>query len=1090
MTKILAPLAFTLLATTALAQPPGATVQMPLEAYAALGARAPAAERGHTRSDVRLRVEVTHDGGEPHATVTARATVRRYGEGLVLVPLPAAGAITRATESGRPVERVHEGGTSFVVLRDGDPHTLEWAYVVRARREGSSWVLELPNPGPGGALEATFDRAVAPRVLPATDAQVETRGAAQQVRATLPTASSVQLVWGGEDAASGHALSEARYEGQLEGDSLRVQATLRVELPGASARVPVLPTGVALRSLTVDGRAAPIATEDGHFVVPVQGRGRHRIELSFVAPVQREDGLPHVDLRVVETPVSAFEVTLEGEREVRVTPAAAVRTTARQGATLAQFFVPMSSAVSIAWSEAVPEQEQDVALRASAEIVHAVLPGDGVLALRAFVGLSISRGAMTQVALRVPAGAQVDDVVVNDAAGRGPAIADWRVTEERGERTLRVYFDREVEDAAHLLVRYERPWASATRTTEPFDVPLLRVLPGGDVDAGEGVHRQRGMVALASVDEQTLEPRAHEHVTPVGANLLPPAIREAIGATVAHTFRYQDEPPRLQAIGAEREPEPARFDAQIDTLVSLGDVSTSVVVRAELDIKSGALEEVALQLPASLHVLEVSAPSLRRSVREGDTLRVELTQPMQGRFSIELLCDRVMGDAADAGTAQRVDVPMLRVVGAEVERGRVGVEALAPFQVDVAEAEQLTPIDAAELPEPLLLRTDNPILHAFRYAGADEPPRFGLAITRHAEVRIASATLDDARYETQVTPDGVAVTTATLLVRNRRQQFLRLRLPAGSEVWSAEVGGRAQTPALESADDDVPVVLLNIVSGDDAFPVTLTYATPVAAIGRFGRVALELPETELVAAETTWSVVLPGGVRFATPDSRLRLLEEATPTTVGQVDGQRYVFGGMFASRGDGPARLSFAYVSGVASPLAHLVSGVGALLLWFGALGLLLLVSGRVPASLAVRVPSYREDTERQVAIGRPMLGVARPYWIAGGLLAGGALLLGLTLGWLAIEGTTAIATSAVVGIGLLGASVRRHLPTWRAQLAGLAPAPVTPHPQPAGAPPLSVVPNAQVHEQHADQDQDQDPDQDQDLELPMSAEDEKDAD
>ena len=75
------------------------------------------------------------------------------------------------------------------------------------------------------------------------------------------------------------------------------------------------------------------------------------------------------------------------------------------------------------------------------------------------------------------------------------------------------------------------------------------------------------------------------------------------------------------------------------------------------------------------------------------------------------------------------------------------------------------------------LKTTNPILHAYRYVRADTPYRLGLKITRHRELAVQDATIEQARYHTLVTRDGVRVTTVNYTIRNSRKQFLRLQLP-------------------------------------------------------------------------------------------------------------------------------------------------------------------------------------------------------------------------------------------------------------------------------------------------------------------------
>lgn len=1010
------------LATSAAAQDPG-TVQLPLDRYQELTQTQSGGSSGpsHAFSNVRVSVTVREDGGVARATVNVQAKAQTFrDEGWTLVPLANAGGLHGATVDGSPAALVEHGGMVAWPTQGAGSHDLSWSFEVDASRHDGGWALAVPTPAAGGQLTATFsDMEVAPVVVPASGVSTNRAGNDTRLTATIPAGAGLQLTWRG-DATGGYTLSRARYRGELVGESIRWTAELGAELEGnGRALVPLFPSSVALESVTVDRAEAPIAVHEGRFAVPIRGRGIHRIQASFLVPIQRDGGLPHVELDIASTPVSRFELSLPGEREVQVTPAAGVTATRRGGSTLAQFNVPMSSHVGIRWAEAVPDDATgDVETRANANVVHVVSPDEGVLNVRAFVGIELTRGAMRRVVLELPRDAQV-----NSVESTGGVVSDWRVTGSGSDRLLTVFLDREMEAAIELDVRYERSWPVATRTTEAFDVPLLRVAED------EGVTRQRGMVALLAIGELTLEPRETAHVNRVGDNSLPASVRDELAATVAHTYRYLDEAPRLSAIGATREPEPARFDAQVDTLVSLGDVSTTIATRVEVEVKSGSLSELSLRIPEGLSLLEVSAPSLRRYVLDEDTrtLRIELTQPMEGRFTVELLSDRVTGQE------EELTIPLLGAQGAEVERGRVGVEALAAFQVDMAAADGLSPIDAVELPEPLLLRTDNPILHAYRYAQATEPPRLAVRITRHGEIQTANATIDEARYSTLYTRDGVAVTTARWVVRNRRQQFLRVGLPAGSEVWSARVDGRSQAPALEAGSDaDEPTVLLNIVSAAEAFEVELVYATEVPELGSLGRLRAELPTLDIVATSTVWELTVPDGVTYADPGGSLTLVEggyhstHTGSTANGEpvaAEGIRYVFQQMYASRSDGPGTFSIAYLSGWGGVLAKAVSGFGALLLWLGLLAMAMLrFRIGLPEGLRERIPlaTYR-DHESGVA---PVKERRRMWASVISVSVVGAVLLGVTLGYLSVPSTVAASVSGVIVLALIGLALKTYLP------------------------------------------------------------------
>lgn len=1017
------------------------SVQIPLSEYNALtngGNRGPDTSHAYTFSQVRADVTVHEENGHSYAEVAVQARVNILTAEWTMVPLANAGAaITEATVGGQPAGLVTRGGSMVWPTNQQGQHDLRWTYRIDTRRYGEGRVLVVGLPRATARLTLRVpgtDRGVT--VIPSTNLVTANEREMTRVTATLPASGGAQIAWRDEGSDS-FTLSRAHYRGRLEGDLVRFEVELTVELDGNErVLVPLFPVGVALEEVRVDRAEAAVANEEGTFVVPVRGRGRHRITAVFQVSVIRGDGLPGVDLAITPTPVSRFELTLPGERELTVEPHAGVTVSRRDGHSIATFHVPMSSFVRVRWAEAVPEDAQEIETRAHAEVIHIVRPDEGVLAMRAYVSWEITRGAMSRAELALP-----PDVQVNAVTAPSGVVSDWRVSGEGDDRVLSVFLDREVEGSLALEVEYERSWPVRTRESDAFEVPLLRV---------NDVHRQRGMVALLATRELTLEPRAEEHVSRVGDNLLPPAIRDQVSGTVAHTFRYLDESPRLVAIGVTREPEPPRFDALIDTLVSLGDVSTTVTTMIEIDVKSGTLDVLELRVPEGLNLLEVSAPSLRRyTLSEDGVLRIEFTQPMEGRFRVEAVCERITGHE------EELEVPLLGVPDAEVERGRLGVEALAPFQVDASTVERLSPIDPSELPEQLLLRTDNPILHAYRYAQADPAPRLTVRITRHAEIEIPHAVVEEAHYRTLYTRDGVAVTTARFMVRNRRQQFLRLRLPEGSEVWSARVDGRAQTPALDAQDDeDEPTVLLNIVSAAQAFPVEVVYATPVPSLGAFGRLRGQLPVLDVVVTRTTWEVYVPGGASYSAPDTAMTLISrsgavgsmvvDGVPdqmTIEVPADGVRYVFEKMYAGRNGEVVAFSLPYVSGWGQPFVTGLSLLGALLLCLGLLAFAVLRLGfPVPAGVADRLPVALATYRNSEDVVSPPVGALRRGMLAlGAVSLFGTLLLGVSLGYLSASAWPAVGVVAFFGVGALGMVAKQKIDRRRAEV----PQPEPPQPE-----------------------------------------------
>ena len=327
-------------------------------------------------------------------------------------------------------------------------------------------------------------------------------------------------------------------------------------------------------------------------------------------------------------------------------------------------------------------------------------------------------------------------------------------------------------------------------------------------------------------------------------------LREEIDATIAHVFRWTDAPPHVTATIHPRPHEDARFDVRVDTLVTLGDVTTTANAAFDVHVKSGTLTELSIALPEGASVLEVSAPSLREHRVEDASghpvVHLWFTQEMEGDLRVELRWER-MGAAGETD----VSAPIAHVDGADVEQGRVAIEATAAVEVSARDAQGLSPMDVGELPEDLVLRSASPILLAFRYAHATPAPSLALAVARHTELALRDASIDEATYRTLVTDDGLAVTTVSWTVRNLGLQFLRIALPSGADVWTARVNGRTETPALASEEGaSAPEILLTVPRSAEPFLVELTYATPVSRVGLLGRLSVALPRPDLLVSHT------------------------------------------------------------------------------------------------------------------------------------------------------------------------------------------------------------------------------------------------
>jgi hypothetical protein len=925
-------------------------VQIPLEIYQQLVAAAqqPAvAPAGYALGKADLNVQVAESEGRASAEVQVALTIEVLEDRWVLVPiLPAGTPVSSVAIDGKPVQLINTpGGLAWGVKTMGT-YTMQLRYRVDANRSQAGFVLPVPTPEaaatklvaslPGTGLDVA--------VIPAAGVTTTAVGDRTNLSATIPATRGLQVSWRAPSLQS-HTISRALYSGKLVGDAIQWSGDLSVELAGdETVTLELLPKNVTLSDIQVDGKKAAILVSGDHFATLVRGRGSHRLRIAFEVPVKRSDGPPQVALMIPEIPVSRFELTLPGRKEVTAAPATDVAHRVTEKTTVASFHVPMTRQLRLSWTEAIPEDLR-TETRAHASLFHAVHAAEGVLYVDALVAFEVSRGEVSAVELELPS-----DVQVNRITSEGGGISDWRVTPgSAGQpQRVKVFLGHPLMGEMRFRVHYDR---SLAKREAPIPIPLLRA---------REVHRQRGMVALLATAELSLTPLEEANVTRVGENQLPAFFRRSIGKTIAHTFKYAEAAPKLVATATVPERVLAKFDAEVDTLISLTDVTMRGSASVNVNVKSGKLTEFELILPPDVNLLNLTAPSLRtHRVGEEDERRVtvEFTQDMEGQFRIEVAYERITADAES-----EVSVPTLSVVGAEVEQGRIAVEALAAVEVQVASAKQLSSLDPSELPQQLILKTTNPILLGYKYVHVDPPYQLVLRMTRHREVGVQTAAIDRADYRTLFTADGLAVTTAHFSVRNSRKQFLRVRLPRNAELWSASVDGKPEKPASGTNGDAesngaAPEILIKVINSVQGFPVELIYATPISEMGPLGRVSAHLPRPDMVVTRSRWDLYLPDRYRYGTPTTNMGLVsngsalsQDALQAEMAAVEraantrpqlqpiqievpsaGIHFALEKLYANQADEDASVSIPYTSDFGATLGQAVALLGTAFFWAG---------------------------------------------------------------------------------------------------------------------------------------------------------------
>jgi hypothetical protein len=926
---------------------PNGQVTLPLIQYQNLLQQATAqgqpAPSSYAVGQTQLNVIFNQHDRHMTATVQAELKVETFEDEWTLVALLGPGAaLESATINGADVQLIQRADGLFWLSESRQKVNMQLTYHVDAHFSDLAYVTSLPIPN---AAATRFKLHIPQRhidlsVAPATKLIKNEHSKGTTAQGTVANSHSMMIAWRVAHERE-YILSQAAYNGTVRGDAIAWNASFMAEmLIDGEITVPLISTRATLVSVEVDGKPATVFNQDGRFAVRLGGAGQHTIGLSFLSVVSNPDGVPTTGFDIPGVPISKFVLTLPGEKLVKVVPAANVASENVKGDTRLTFYLPISQTVALTWMEAIPEYVA-IESRSNAVVYHALHAAEGVLYGRAAIHYEITRGETNNLLFSIPASAQVNSI--NSASG---AIVDWTLLKGEADdpiNRIQVFLNRAIKGEFVLDVMFEQLLGEKTAD---INIPLLRALE---------VVRQKGMLSLLSGADLALAPAQHEDMSEVGENQLPAFFRNRLEQSVSHTYKYHAGSATLLVNTVTPERKQGKFNAQVDSLISIGEVTLRGQVSVGVDVKSGVLRDLQLALPAEINILGVNGPSIRthQVVTDGEQqlINIEFTQEMDGQFRIELNYERIMLD----GTAE-TSVPRIEVAGADVEHGRIAIEALSALEVQAKRVEQLSTLEINELPRQLVLKTTNPILLAYRYVKTEKPFTLSLSITRHQEIDVQVAAIDTATYQTLYTTDGLAVTRVQFDVRNSRRQFLRLALPTGSEIWSVFVNGQPQKPAFATGQDgDSRDVLVKMVNSATAFPVELVYATRSEGMDTFGSIEGTLPRPDMIVTHSRWDVYVPATPRYGVPKTNMEILDRISLQPIKMAaagllrdvvanvvtgeplhiqlptQGQLFSFAKLYANQAEEDAYFSLRYVHQKAGFVGLWVSLLAAAAIWTG---------------------------------------------------------------------------------------------------------------------------------------------------------------
>jgi Carboxypeptidase regulatory-like domain len=297
-------------------------------------------------------------------------------------------------------------------------------------------------------------------------------------------------------------------------------------------------------------------------------------------------------------------------------------------------------------------------------------------------------------------------------------------------------------------------------------------------------------------------------------------------------------------------PREVRFLSDAKTLISVSEAEMRVAVLADIAVVQGEPSQFQVELPAGYEVTSVTGATLDSTETQSGVLTLKVNAPNSRGHQFLISMERSISGAT-------ADAPLLSFKGAQRETGEVLIEGTGTMELTATEGGGLKRMDVKEANPYLRSLAHLPPQAAFRYhKQPSETPTLALQWVRFPDGSVLAAVAESATVTTLVTSEGKSLTEVKLIVKNQAQPFLKVELPSGATILSADVGGERVKPVQGPDGNRIPLLRPGF-RPTDSYTVSFVFMHSGAPFAKKGGADLSLPGMDIPISLLSWEVFLP-----------------------------------------------------------------------------------------------------------------------------------------------------------------------------------------------------------------------------------------
>jgi len=303
-------------------------------------------------------------------------------------------------------------------------------------------------------------------------------------------------------------------------------------------------------------------------------------------------------------------------------------------------------------------------------------------------------------------------------------------------------------------------------------------------------------------------------------------------------------------VAAPAAPRELRFLSDVKTLVSVSESDLKIAALADITVLQGQPAEFVVNVPEDFEITDVSGATVDSSEQDGSELTIHLTAGSQKSHQVLITMERELKDSS-------AQAPFISFKNSQRETGEVLVEGAGAMELTAKEGGSLKRMDVKEVNPYLRSLAHSPLQAAFRYhREPNEAPTLALAWTRFPDSSVLAAIAERAVVTTLVTSEGRSLTEVALTLRNQAQPFMKVDLPQGATIVSADVAGEKVKPVQGPDGNRIPLLRPNF-RPTDLYTVSFVFMHSGTPFAKKGGSEISLPSMDVPISVMEWEVFLP-----------------------------------------------------------------------------------------------------------------------------------------------------------------------------------------------------------------------------------------